>query len=165
MPILKNTAGLIGAAVISAITLPALANTTTEQVGTQSATINGNNNQIIQIINQTTIDHPGLGRGRTRNPARTSSTRQDSYQGVSVDGNGNEVYQETTQQNSVETGGRSRPAGRQNPDYQERDDDDDDDDNRGRGRHERDDDDDKDDDNRGRGRHERDDDDDADDDD
>lgn len=139
---------LLGAAAISTLAFPAFANTATQQTGTQSATISGNNNQVIQVINQVNISHPGLGRGLGNNNRRVQSgTVQDSYQGVSIDGSGNTVYQETNQINQQRTAGRpgqnSPNAGRYGDD-----DDDDDDDKRGQGRgsqRDRDDDDDDDD--------------------
>ena len=107
---LHGVFSLIGFAALSAVTLPAMADSTTEQIGTQSATINGDNNQVIQVINQVDINHPGLGRGLTQNQRRT--TVQDSYQGVSVDGSGNSVYQESNQVSVEERSGNpGRRAG------------------------------------------------------
>ncbi|HSM81549.1 MAG TPA: hypothetical protein VLS96_07680 [Nodosilinea sp.] len=107
--------------------LPVFANTASEQIGTQSATINGDNNQVIQVINQVNISHPGLGRGLGNNSRR--GTVQDSYQGATIDGNGNSVYQESNQIT------QERSTGRPNQGHNNRfDDDDDDDDNRGRNR-------------------------------
>ena len=139
---------LLGAAAISTLTLPAFANTASEQIGTQSATINGNNNQVIQVINQVNISHPGLGRGLGNNNRRgtVQGTVQDSSQGVTIDGNGNSVYQESNQINQ-QTTDRSTPGRGHSARHD--DDDDDDDDKRGRGRgrgRDRDDDDDDDDD-------------------
>ncbi|MBE9138796.1 hypothetical protein IQ254_16615 [Nodosilinea sp. LEGE 07088] len=127
---------LLGVAAISTLTLPAFANTASQQIGTQSATIDGNNNNVIQVINQVNISHPGLGRGLGNNPRRgtTQSTVQDSYQTVTIDGDGNSVYQETNQINQQQTNpGRGGDARR---------DDDDDDKKHGRGRDRDDDDDD-----------------------
>ncbi len=95
---------LLGAAAFSTLAFPAFANTATEQIGTQSATINGDNNQVIQVINQVNISHPGLGRGLGNNARRTSGqsgTVQDAYQGATIDGSGNSVYQEINQVNQV----------------------------------------------------------------
>jgi hypothetical protein len=99
---------LLGAAAISTLALPVFANTATQQTGTQSATINGSNNQVIQVINQVNISHPGLGRGLGNNNRRTTvqGTVQDSYQGATVDGNGNSVYQETNQINQQQSPSR-----------------------------------------------------------
>ena len=135
---------LLGAAAISTLALPVFANTATQQTGTQSATINGSNNQVIQVINQVNISHPGLGRGLGNNDRRTTvqGTVQDSYQGATIDGNGNSVYQETNQINQ-----QRQSPGRSNS-VRDRDDDADDDKrgNRGQRRgHDRDRDDDDDD--------------------
>lgn len=122
---------LLGAAAISTLAMPSFANTATTQTGTQSATINGNNNQVIQVINQVNIDHPGLGRGLGNNSRR--GTVQNIYQGTSIDGSGNSVYQESNQVNQQES---SRPGQRngQNRPSEGRYDDDDDDDNRSNSR-------------------------------
>lgn len=121
---------LLGAAAISMLTFPAFANTATQQTGTQSATINGSNNQVIQVINQVNISHPGLGRGLGNNNRRgtVQGTVQDSYQGATVDGNGNSVYQETNQINQQSP---SRPGRGQGNSARHDDDDDDDRGNRG----------------------------------
>lgn len=118
---------LLGAAAISTLALPVFANTATQQTGTQSATIDGSNNQVIQVINQVNISHPGLGRGLGNNDRRTTvqGTAQDSYQNATIDGNGNSVYQETNQINQQrQSPGRGNSARH----------DDDDDDKRGNGR-------------------------------
>lgn len=94
---LSKALGFFGAAAIGTLAMPALADTATTQVGTQSATINGDNNQVIQTINQVNIDHPGLGRGLGNNSQR--ATVQDSYQGATIDGSGNVVVQESNQVN------------------------------------------------------------------
>lgn len=124
---------LLGAAAISTLALPAFANTASEQIGTQSATIDGNNNQVIQVINQVNISHPGLGRGLGNNNRRITvqGTIQDSAQSVTIDGNGNSVYQESNQINQ-QTTDRSHP-GRGHRDRYD-DDDDDDKGKRGQGR-------------------------------
>jgi hypothetical protein len=113
--------------------MPGFANTATEQIGTQSATINGNNNQVIQVINQVNIDHPGLGRGLGNNSRR--GTVQDTYQGATINGSGNSVYQESNQVNQQETAQPGQRNGQNRPDegrHQDDDDDDDDDDDRDR---------------------------------
>lgn len=116
---------LLGAAAFSTFAFPAFANTATEQIGTQSATINGNNNQIIQIINQISIDRRGQGSGNNNR----RGTVQDIDQGATINGSGNSVYQESTQVNRQES---TRP-GQRNGQARHDDDDDDDDDDRGRG--------------------------------
>ncbi len=130
---------LLGAAVFSTLSFPAFANTATEQIGTQSATIDGNNNQIIQVINQISIDRRGLGRGSGNN--NRQGTVQDIDQGATINGSGNSVYQESTQVNRQES---TRPGQRNG--QARHDDDDDDDRGRGHSRGHGDDDDDDDDD-------------------
>ncbi|MBD1872974.1 hypothetical protein H6F75_05730 [Nodosilinea sp. FACHB-131] len=102
---------LLGATAISTLALPVFANTATQQTGTQSATIDGSNNQVIQVINQVNISHPGLGRGLGNNDRRgtVQGTVQDSSQSATVDGNGNSVYQETNQINQ-QSSGRAEPG-------------------------------------------------------
>lgn len=120
---------LLGAAAISTLAFPAFANTATQQTGTQSATINGSNNQVIQVINQVNISHPGLGRGLSNNDRRTTvqgttqGTVQDSYQGATIDGNGNSVYQETNQINQQQSPSRPGPGRGNNARHQDDDDD------------------------------------------
>lgn len=114
---LNGAFSLLGAAAFSTFAFPAFADTATGQIGTQSATINGDNNQVTQVINQVNISHPGLGRGLGNNDRRTTiqGTVQDSYQGATVDGSGNVVYQEINQINQQGPGqqsGQNRP----NPD-------------------------------------------------
>ena len=136
---------LLGAAAVSTLAMPGFADTATTQIGTQSATINGDNNQVIQVINQVNIEHPGLGRGLGNNSRR--GTVQDTYQGAAVDGSGNSVYQESTQQNRQEASRPGQRHGQNRPSEGRYDDDDDDDrgNNRGQQRgHNRDDDDDDD---------------------
>ncbi len=106
---------LLGAAVFSTFAFPAVANTATEQIGTQSATINGDNNQVTQVINQVNISHPGLGRGLGNNARRgtvQSGSVQDTYQSVTIDGSGNSVYQESNQINQINQPGSTTKPGR-----------------------------------------------------
>ncbi len=134
---LHQIASVLGSTVLSAIAMPAIAQTT--QVSTQDAVINGNNNQIIQVINQVSIGHPSRS---SRNQERLV---QDTLQTVNVDGSGNVVVQESTQRNesvSRRSGGRN-----QHPvnSTSRREHDDDDDDKKSHGRnHDRDHDDDND---------------------
>jgi hypothetical protein len=58
---LHGSFSLLGAAAFSMLTFPAFANTATQQTGTQSAAIDGSNNQVIQIINQVNIFSSPLG--------------------------------------------------------------------------------------------------------
>ncbi|MGF1566843.1 MAG: hypothetical protein ACFCVD_02010 [Nodosilinea sp.] len=127
---LSSVFKLVGAAAISTLAMPAFANPATVQTGTQAATINGDNNQVIQVINQITIDHPGLGRGRSNNDRR--ATVQNTYQGAAIDGSGNVVYQESNQVNSGERSGNPGRRVGQRQAVEGRYDDDDDDQPRGR---------------------------------
>ena len=90
----RGACGVIGSVALSVIALPAIADTATDQIATQEAIINGDNNQVTQVINQITIEHPGRGRGLTNR-----STNQDAYQGATVDGSSNAVHQQSTQVN------------------------------------------------------------------
>ncbi|MBE9157903.1 hypothetical protein IQ265_13865 [Nodosilinea sp. LEGE 06152] len=78
---------------------------------------------MIQVINQVNISHPGLGRGLGNNDRRATvqGTVQDSSQSVTIDGNGNSVYQETNQINQ-----QRQSPGRGNSVRHSGDDDDDD---------------------------------------
>lgn len=107
---------LLGAAVFSTFAFPAFADTASEQIGTQSVTISGDNNQVTQVINQVNISHPGLGNGLGNNARRgtvQSGTVQDAYQNVTIDGSGNSVYQESNQINQIsQPGAANRPGQR-----------------------------------------------------
>jgi hypothetical protein len=130
---LNGAFSLLGAAAVSTFAFPAFADTATGQIGTQSTTINGDNNQVTQVINQVNISHPGLGRGLGNNARRTSGqsgTVQDAYQGATIDGSGNSVYQEINQVNQVSqpgakpgqrVGQQNRPGQRGNSPQQGRD--------------------------------------------
>ena len=52
---------LVSAALLGLVHFSAQAETATVQTGTQEAVISGDNNQVIQTINQTIINHPGRG--------------------------------------------------------------------------------------------------------
>ncbi|MDJ0843265.1 hypothetical protein [Crocosphaera sp.] len=52
---------------LSCLTFPSLAQTTTSQTGSIEANVQGNNNQLYQTIHQTIINHPGKG-SINRNP-------------------------------------------------------------------------------------------------
>jgi len=153
----RGVYGLFGSMILGAAALPAIAQTT-GQISTQEAVVNGDNNQVIQIINQ--VDIRGGGRGRN-----TSTTTQDALQGISIDGSGNVVLQESNQVNEASNPRRNsgqRGRSGEGPEF----DDDDDDDQPGRRRGQRDDDDrgrrydDDDDDDKRQGRRDNDDDDD-----
>lgn len=107
MKLTKYALSFLGAAALGTTSLPAFADTATEQVGTQTATITGDNNQVIQVINQVTVN--GGGRGRTH--TTSTATVQDAAQGAVVQGSGNSVYQES---NQVNVNGSSENRGRRN---------------------------------------------------
>jgi hypothetical protein len=60
---LKKTSqvSLVSAALIGLVHFAAQAETVPLQTGSQGATISGDNNQVIQVINQTIINRPGRG--------------------------------------------------------------------------------------------------------
>lgn len=101
----RSAYSLIGFVVLSVVAFPAAADTATEQVGVQEAIINGDNNQVTQVINQITVEHPGRGRGLT------NRYTQDVHQGATVDGSGNDVHQESTQVNHSESNHPGRRVG------------------------------------------------------
>lgn len=114
---------LLSSPLLGVISLPAQADNATVQTSTQQVVINGNNNQVIQVINQTNIiDHPGRG-NRRRNGGGNRNNRatvQDAYQGASVNGGDNRIIQQSNQE-TVERGLRGR--GRRNdPKSQRRED-------------------------------------------
>ncbi|NET37319.1 MAG: hypothetical protein F6K19_35730 [Cyanothece sp. SIO1E1] len=106
-----GTLSLLSAVVLGVISLPAQADNATVQNSTQQATISGDNNQVIQVINQVNINRRGRGSGRRwrGRGARRQNTAvvQDALQNAVVDGNGNTVIQETNQIN-VRRGRRRR---------------------------------------------------------
>ncbi|MDJ0703336.1 MAG: hypothetical protein QNJ46_08655 [Leptolyngbyaceae cyanobacterium MO_188.B28] len=128
---------LLSATLLGVVSLPVQADNATVQTGTQQVVINGNNNQVIQVINQTNVNQRS-GRGRRRNGGNNRATIQDAYQGASVNGQNNTVFQESNQTNiQQESRGRRRRPDREREEW-------DDDEPRGRGRRERGDDDDDD---------------------
>ncbi|MCG8363356.1 MAG: hypothetical protein MJA27_08505 [Pseudanabaenales cyanobacterium] len=102
---------LLSATLLGIVSLPAQANNATVQTSTQQAVINGNNNQVIQVINQTNvINHSGRGNQRRNDERNNRATVQDAYQGVSVHGSNNRVRQESNQVNAEQSSrGRRRP--------------------------------------------------------
>lgn len=90
----RGACGVIGSVALSMIAFLAIADTATDQIATQEAIINGDNNQVTQVINQITIEHPGQGHGLTNR-----STNPDAYQGTTVGGSSNTVHQRSTQVN------------------------------------------------------------------
>ncbi len=69
--------GFLGFTLLSLFHPPILAQTATSQTGSIEATINGENNQVYQTINQTIINHPGKGAIR-RNQRNYPKTQQKS---------------------------------------------------------------------------------------
>ncbi|MDJ0598832.1 MAG: hypothetical protein QNJ37_08345 [Crocosphaera sp.] len=53
--------GWISISLLSLISIPTVAQTTTTQTGSIEANVEGNNNQLYQTIHQTIINHPGKG--------------------------------------------------------------------------------------------------------
>lgn len=78
--------GLISVTLLGMVNLPSLAQTTTSQTGSLDATVNGDNNQVDQTINQTIIyqNNPGMGtiRRNQNNGKKTpkSDVRSSSHQ-------------------------------------------------------------------------------------
>ncbi|NCJ08157.1 hypothetical protein GS597_16910 [Synechococcales cyanobacterium C] len=83
---------------IVASTLPAAANTAVVQDASQGAIVSGNNNQVNQVINQTTIynQHPGRG-AEMRNGGRRG---------------GNSIAVQESRQSGQVNRGRNVPPGR-----------------------------------------------------
>ncbi|EAZ88584.1 hypothetical protein [Crocosphaera chwakensis] len=52
---------LISISLLTLSPVPTFAQTTTSQTGSIEGTVNGDNNQVYQTINQTIINHPGKG--------------------------------------------------------------------------------------------------------
>ena len=102
---------LLSATLLGVVSLPAQANNATVQTSTQQAVINGNNNQVIQVINQTNVNnHSGRGNQRRNGERNNRATVQDAYQGASVHGSNNRVRQESNQVNAEQSSrGRRRP--------------------------------------------------------
>ena len=99
---------LLSATLLGVVSLPVQADNATVQTSTQQAVINGNNNQVIQVINQTNIiDHPGSNNRRRNGGGSNRATVQEAYQGASVNGSENRVIQESNQLNA-ERGSRGR---------------------------------------------------------
>lgn len=72
-----NQIGLLAFSLLGLLNSPTLAQTTTSQIGSVEATVNGENNQVYQTINQTIINHPGKGAIR-RNPRNYPKIQQKS---------------------------------------------------------------------------------------
>lgn len=104
--------GVLSTAMLGVAPLPTWAGSNHDQAATvqntsQQATVTGDNNQVIQVINQVTINHPGQGNlKRALNP---TGTVQEAAQGATVNGQGNQAVQMTTQVNQRPQGdGRGR---------------------------------------------------------
>ncbi len=113
-----STIGLMGVAIICGLPLSARADSAVVQTATQSAVINGDNNQIIQVINQVNGRRSRRGRGADR--SRNNAVVQDAYQGAAISGSGNISVQETTQASRANGGKPNQGKGRR---WQQRDDD------------------------------------------
>ncbi len=74
--------GLVSVTLLSFINLPMLAETTASQTASLEATVNGENNQVYQTINQTIINHPGKG-AIQRNQRNYHKTPQKSSRSLS----------------------------------------------------------------------------------
>jgi hypothetical protein len=109
----------LSAAMIGMVGLPAGAQTATVQGGTQAATISGDNNQIIQVINQYNLANPGRGIYKRNSGQGNSATVQNASQGAAVQGNQNQVVQATTQENI-----QKKPNSKRDRDRKDRDSDD-----------------------------------------
>lgn len=110
-------ASLSGMVVWGCVVPSALAQRQVTQTTTQEVVINGDNNRVIQVTNQITIDNSrrGIGRGRSQSD-RTNTTSQDSFQRADVRGSGNRIGQ-FSDQHSIQ---RERDADRR---FSERDND------------------------------------------
>jgi hypothetical protein len=72
---------LIGVTVLSLVHLPVRADTETLQNGAQDVNIDGDNNQVNQVINQTIINHPG--RGSLNRPDQKTGKNQQANESES----------------------------------------------------------------------------------
>lgn len=113
--------GVLSTAMLGVAPLPTWAGSNHNQAATvqstsQQATVTGDNNQVIQVINQITINHPGQGNlKRALNP---TAIVQDAAQGVTVNGQAHQAVQTTTQVNQRPQGngqgrGNDRAVGNQ----------------------------------------------------
>lgn len=68
--------GLVSVNLLGLVNFPVFAQTTTSQTGNLEATVSGENNQVYQTINQTIINHPGIGSIR-RNTTQDKTPKQD----------------------------------------------------------------------------------------
>ncbi|UZQ54301.1 hypothetical protein OOK60_17770 [Trichothermofontia sichuanensis B231] len=113
--------GALSTAMLGVASLPTWAGSSHNQAATvqntsQQATVTGDNNQVIQVINQITINHPG--QGNLKRALNTTGTVQEAAQGATVNGQGNQAVQTTTQINQRSQGngqgrGNDRAVGNQ----------------------------------------------------
>jgi hypothetical protein len=88
--------GMFCSVILGSIQMPARADNAVVQTSGQDVTINGDNNNVIQVTNQINVSHPGKG---GNNKKGNSAVVQDAYQNASVNGNGNRVGQRISQEN------------------------------------------------------------------
>ncbi|ACK66314.1 hypothetical protein PCC8801_2295 [Rippkaea orientalis PCC 8801] len=67
--------GLITIALFGTIGVPSFAQNTSSQTAGMEATVSGSNNQVNQTINQTIINHPGVGSVNRNTPKVTTNNR------------------------------------------------------------------------------------------
>jgi len=108
--------GVLSTALLGVAPLPTWANTATVQNASQQATVTGDNNQVIQVINQVNVNHPG--QGNLKRALNNTGTVQDAAQGATVNGQDNQAIQTTTQVNQRAPGnaqgrGNDRAVGNQ----------------------------------------------------
>lgn len=113
--------GVLSTAMLGVAPLPTWAGSNNNQVTTvqsasQQATVTGDNNQVIQVINQVNVNHPG--QGNLKRALNNMGTVQDAAQGATVNGQGNQAVQTTTQINQRAQGngqgrGHDRAVGNQ----------------------------------------------------
>ncbi|WP_448561140.1 hypothetical protein [Trichothermofontia sp.] len=89
--------GVFSTAMVGMAPLPTWANTATVQNASQQATVTGDNNQVIQVISQVNVNHPG--QGNLKRALNYTGTVQDAAQGAMITGQGNQAIQNTTQFN------------------------------------------------------------------
>ncbi|QQE63455.1 hypothetical protein GFS31_01200 [Leptolyngbya sp. BL0902] len=105
---LKNVSilGLLSAATLGVVALPASADTAVIQQGTQDVFIQGDDNSAVQRSQQ--INRIEVNRERSSRGAGNTGIVQDIYQGGTIVGDDNEAYQESNQINVIQD--RSRPS-------------------------------------------------------
>ncbi|HEY9295616.1 MAG TPA: hypothetical protein VIQ31_04440 [Phormidium sp.] len=96
--------GLLGAAVLGSLALPAAADTAVVQQTTQDMVIQGSGNTGIQSSEQINV----IRRDRVNRDITNTGIVQDVYQGGTVVGNDNAAYQENSQVNVIQDVQRPR---------------------------------------------------------